>query len=218
MSTNQSTIQHALQVLFTEFDNSPSTLEICKACLAIFNDHEQDFLKRVKSLDQLFASKPELEPIHEFAFDLLLVKLLSAENKPESFFDSPEWDQIEDKTIDRGTELLNLFLYLSEAKEADVEISLDDFLNEFLLVDEDEFQDELSIYEPFIVNEDILEAELSSIKEIQTAIKDENPIKPLFLALVLFFQEPEGIVDEEAAVLSKFDTAVYETLRGFYRH
>ena len=218
MSTNQSTIQHALQVLFTEYDHSEATQQVCKACLTIFEDQDQDFLKRVKALDELFLQNPNLEPIHEFVFDLLLVKQLSAENKPESFFDSPEWDHIEDKTIDRGTELLNLFLYLSEAKEADVEISLDDFLNEFLLVDEDEFQDELSIYEPFIVNEDILEAELSSIKEIQLSIKDENPIKPLFLPLVLFFQEPEGIVDEEAAVLNKFDTAVYETLRGFYRH
>lgn len=218
MSTNQSTIQHALQVLLTAYDNSEATHQVCKACLAIFEDQDQDFLKRVKALDELFLQNPNLEPIHEFVFDLLLVKLLSAENKPESFFDSPEWDHIEDKTIDRGSELLNLFLYLSEAKEADVEISLDDFLNEFLLVDEDEFQDELSIYEPFIVNEDILEAELASIKEIQLAIKEENPIKPLFLPLVLFFQEPEGIVDEEAAVLNKFDTAVYETLRGFYRH
>jgi hypothetical protein len=218
MSTNQSTIQHALQVLFTAFDQSEASKKVCKDCLSIFENVEEEFLKRVKAIDELFAKHPELEAIHEFVFDLLLVKLLSAENKTEEFFDSPEWDHIEDKTIDRGTELLNLFLYLSEAKEADVEISLDDFLNEFLLVDEDEFQDELSIYEPFIVNEDILEAELSSIKEIQLAIKDENPIKPLFLALVLFFQEPEGIVDEEAAVLSKFDTAVYETLRGFYRH
>lgn len=218
MSTNPSTIQHALQVLFTEYNNSEASQQVCKACLSIFENVEQDFLKRVKAIDELFSNQPDLEPIHEFVFDLLLVKLLAAENKPESFFDSQEWDQIEDKTIDRGTELLNLFLYLSEANEADVEISLDDFLNEFLLVDEDEFQDELNIYEPFIINEDILEAELSSIKEIQHTIKDENPIKPLFLPLVLFFQEPEGLVDEEAAILSKFDTAVYETLRGFYRH
>jgi hypothetical protein len=218
MSTNQSTIQHALQVLFTAFDQSEASKQVCKDCLNIFENEEEEFLKRVKAIDELFAKHPELEAIHEFVFDLLLVKLLSAENKPEEFFDSPEWDHIEDKTIDRGTELLNLFLYLSEAKEADVEISLDDFLNEFLLVDEDEFQDELRIYEPLIVNEDILEAELSSIKEIQQGLKDENPIKPLFLPLVLFFQEPEGIVDEEAIQLSKLEIAVYETLRGFYRH
>jgi hypothetical protein len=218
MSTNQSTIQHALQVLFTAFDQSEAAKQVCKDCLSIFENVEEEFLKRVKAIDELFAKHPELEAIHEFVFDLLLVKLLSAENKPEEFFDSPEWDHIEDKTIDRGTELLNLFLYLSEAKEADVEISLDDFLNEFLLVDEDEFQDELRIYEPLIVNEDILEAELSSIKEIQQGLKDENPIKPLFLPLVLFFQEPEGIVDEEAIQLSKLEIAVYETLRGFYRH
>jgi hypothetical protein len=218
MSTNQSTIQHAVQVLFTEFDQSEATKQVCKDCLSIFENVEEEFLKRVKAIDELFAKHPELESIHEFVFDLLLVKLLSAENKPEEFFDSPEWDHIEDKTIDRGTELLNLFLYLSEAKEADVEISLDDFLNEFLLVDEDEFQDELRIYEPLIVNEDILEAELSSIKEIQQSLKEENPIKPLFLPLVLFFQEPEGIVDEEAVQLSKLEIAVYETLRGFYRH
>jgi len=63
----------------------------------------------------------------------------------EDYLDSPEWEDIEEETLDRGTELLNLLLYLNECEEEDIVPELDDYLKEFLLVYEDEFQDEYTI-------------------------------------------------------------------------
>src|SRR5690606_41557779 len=68
----------------------------------------------------------------------------------EDYLESEEWEQIEEDTLDRGTELLNVFLYLKECADDEIEADLDDYLKEFLLVEEDEFQDEHRIYEKVI--------------------------------------------------------------------
>jgi hypothetical protein len=103
---------------------------------------EDDFLTKVDALDVL----------REVFFDLLMINFFSADVKKleEDYLDTKEWEDIEEETLDRGTELLNLLLYLNECEDEDIEPELEDYLKEFLLVDEDEFQDEYRIYEPVI--------------------------------------------------------------------
>jgi hypothetical protein len=117
-----------------------------------------------------------------------MVHHLENNQQDEDYFDTKEWLDIEDKTIERGTELLNLFLYISESKETESPISLEDFLHEFLLVDEDEFQDEHRIYEPLIEHQEVGEAEMESIRAIEQNILPSSEIKELFVPIVLFFQ------------------------------
>jgi hypothetical protein len=133
-----------------------------------------------------------LDDVAEYMFDLLMVHHLENHQKEDDYFESKEWMDIEDKTIERGTELLNLFLYISESKETDAPISLEDFLHEFLLVDEDEFQDEHRIYEPLIEYQEVGEAELESIRLIEKQIPESSEIKELFVPIVLFFQNAEN--------------------------
>lgn len=74
-----------------------------------------------------------------------------------------------------------------------MEVSLEDFLNEFLLVGEDgSFQDEYRIYESLIVNDDLLDADLDIIREIQADVKPETGLADYFVPLVCFFQYAEG--------------------------
>ncbi|MFY8110224.1 MAG: hypothetical protein ACOVO9_14585 [Bacteroidia bacterium] len=216
LTREEAPIYAALKALVQNYATSRSLSDITQACWDIIGDAREEFLFRVNLIDSLIDKNTDYEDIREVLFDLLLVKFLSAENKPEEFFDSEEWDQIEAKTLDRGTELLNLFLYLSEAKEEEVEITLDDFLNEFLLVDEDEFQDEMRIYESFIKNENILEADLISIRTVQSKIAADNPIKELFVGLVLFFQEAEGFTPEPNMELSAFELSIYHSMLAFF--
>jgi hypothetical protein len=162
------------------------------------------------------AEEPAYEPLSEIIFDLLMVQFLAAEPHKETYFDSPEWQHIEDETISRGTELLNLLLYISDANEADAEISLDDFLNEFLLVDTDEFQDEYKIYEELIRNTELMEAELSSVKQIQSAMKEDAELKDIFTPLVLFFQNPYNELPPPAeSNLSAYEASVLNCLWGY---
>ena len=129
-----------------------------------------------------------LNDVAEYMFDLLMVHHLESNQQDEDYFDTKEWLDIEDKTIERGTELLNLLLYISESKETESPISLEDFLHEFLLVDEDEFQDEHRIYEPLIEHQEVGDAEMESIREVEQSILPSSEIKELFVHIVLFFQ------------------------------
>ncbi|MFI5221896.1 MAG: hypothetical protein ACHQK8_06195 [Bacteroidia bacterium] len=177
-----------------------------------------DFLKKVKSFDSVISIHPEIAGISDYIFDLMMMHHLSAIDKDDDYFDSKEWLDIEDKTLERGTELLNLLLYISESKENDIDISLTDFLYEFLLVDEDEFQDEHRIYEDLIANEDLVEEGIDTIQKIATEIVETSEIRELFTPVILFFQDPrEPMIPKELYhKLKPEERGVLSCLRVFY--
>src|SRR5690606_39100221 len=112
-------------------------------------DAELPYLEKVGLLDRVFDDFVHFDDLREPYFDLLLINFFTkdVERLEADYLESAEWERIEDETIDRGTELLNLLLYLRECQDEKIEPDLDDFLKEFLLVEEDEFQDGHRIYE-----------------------------------------------------------------------
>src|ERR1700733_7974743 len=183
---------------------------------------EEDFLSKVDLLDAVFDENPKLEALREVFFDLLMVNFFSADVKKleEDYLDSPEWEGIEEQTLDRGTELLNLLLYLNECEDEDVEPELDDYLKEFLLVDEDEFQDEYRIYEPVIENQILMESPVAKISRVAKALPDDSEIKDIFYPVMCFFQgTATGDYEKDkiaaSAIEKDFDMAVLEILINF---
>jgi hypothetical protein len=178
----------------------------------------QDFLAKVKTFDEIASAHPQYEALNEYAFDLMMAHHLENHNHDEDYFDSKEWMDIEDKTIERGTELLNILLYLSEAKDSDTPADLEDFLYEFLLVDEDEFQDEHRIYEDLITHQEITEENLDTILNIGNEVSERSEIKELFTPLVLFFKEPDAknITKEQHHKLAPVERALLAALLAFY--
>ena len=49
----------------------------------------------------------KLRGLREIFFDLLLINFFSADVKKleEDYLDTPEWEEIEEQTLDRGTEV-----------------------------------------------------------------------------------------------------------------
>jgi hypothetical protein len=183
---------------------------------------ETDFMSKIALVDEVFDDYPKLEALREVFFDLLLVNFFSADvQKLEAdYLDSPEWEDIEEQTLDRGTELLNLLLYLNECRDEDIEPSLDDYLKEFLLVDEDEFQDEYRIYEPVIANQALLEGPISGIRSAAENLPDDSELTEIFYPMMCFFQNISPSADEKAAIATAainqdFDMAVLEILTCF---
>ena len=166
----------ALNALLETYAQKKELININDACAKIFTS-KNNFKDNLIALDALIEKSGYAE-IEEVVFDLMLVHFLSAYNHQEDFFDSMEWEEIEEQTVDRGTELLNLFLYINEANDSDIEISIGDFLNEFLLADMDEFQDEFKIYSPLIEN-DLEGADHEEIKALKDTLSDESEIKEL---------------------------------------
>lgn len=173
------------------------------------------FAEKIKPFDQLFTHSITFEPVAEYAFDLMMAHHLEKMQAIDSYFESKEWMDIEDKTLERGTELLNLALYLTEAREQEVAVELDDFLNEFLLVDEDEFQDEFVIYESLIANAELAEAEPSEIITMARKIETGTELKDLWVPVLLFFNEPEQQITLPPGI-TPIETGLYLALHSLY--
>jgi len=152
----------------------------------------------------------------------LLMNFFSADviKLEEDYLDSPEWEQIEEDTLDRGTELLNVLLYLNECKDEDIEPELEDFLKEFLLVEEDEFQDEHRIYEDIIANQILMESSIEDIAKTAANIDEESELKELFYPIMCFFYDTEASTDvkktiEQNSLSKDYDMAVFSILENF---
>jgi hypothetical protein len=183
---------------------------------------DEDFLTKVDALDEVFDNNPQVEVLREVFFDLLMINFFSADVKKleEDYLDTPEWEDIEEQTLDRGTELLNMLLYLNECEDEDIEPELEDYLKEFLLVDEDEFQDEYRIYEPIIANQILMESPVEEIANVANSLPEDSELAELFYPVMCFFQNidpsPEAkAVIAENALEADFDMAVLEILINF---
>jgi hypothetical protein len=183
---------------------------------------EEDFLTKVDLLDAVFDNNNDIEELREVFFDMLMINFFSQDVKKleEDYLDSPEWEAIEEDTLDRGTELLNLLLYLNECEDEEIEPGLEDYLKEFLLVDEDEFQDEYRIYEPVIANQILIESPVDEIARMADSLPEDSELKDLFYPMMCFFSSSEFSEDEYANVAEnapnpEFDMAVLEILIAF---
>ncbi|GGH00663.1 hypothetical protein [Mucilaginibacter phyllosphaerae] len=181
-----------------------------------------DFLTKVDLLDAAFDEHPQLEELREVFFDLLMINFFSEDVKKleDDYLETPEWEDIEEQTLDRGTELLNLLLYLNECEDEDIDPELEDYLKEFLLVDEDEFQDEYRIYEPVIAHQVLVESPVSEVAKVAKTIPEDSEVKELFYPMICFFQNPEAGDTEkstvaDSAINKPFDMAVLEILFSF---
>jgi hypothetical protein len=218
-----SKIKSALESLFNTFsalENVSGQQELQK--LSIIFDGDEDFMTKLLMMDQVFDESPKLDAIRETTFDLLMINFFAEDAKKldEDYLDSPEWEKIEEETLDRGTELLNLLLYLKECEDEEIDPSLDDYLKEFLLVEEDEFQDEHRIYEDVIANQMLMESSLEEIARVSKSLDMESEIRDIFYPLMSFFFD----TDPDAETLKKFknlsedpafDAAILELIINF---
>ncbi|MCA5006722.1 hypothetical protein [Sphingobacterium bovistauri] len=183
---------------------------------------ESPFMAKVAAMDVVFDDYQSFEELRELSFDLLMINFFAedVQKLEEDYLDSPEWEQIEEDTLDRGTELLNVFLYLKECADDEIEADLDDYLKEFLLVEEDEFQDEHRIYEKVIANQILVESDYSEIAKVGKTVGPMDELYELFNPMLSFFyeQNPTSAQFEEFtsnAANKAYETAVYHVIVNF---
>lgn len=185
-------------------------------------DLELPFMDKVERMDQVFDDHQNFEELREVCFDLLMINFFAqdVEKLEEDYLDSEEWEAIEEDTLDRGTELLNVFLYLRECADDKIKPSLEDYLKEFLLVEEDEFQDEYSIYEKVIANQILVESDYSEIAKVSKTLTSGDELYELFYPLISFFFE-QNPSDEQWSDFEKnasnkaYETSIYQVIVNF---
>ena len=216
-------VKQALNAAMEQFSkiNNLDTLPFTDAISGVFNS-ELPYLGKVAALDDAFDQNPIFESIREVFFDLLLINFFTEDVKKleEDYLESKEWEEIEDETLDRGTELLNLLLYIKECEDEEIEPELDDFLKEFLLVDEDEFQDEHRIYEDVIANQILVESSLEEISRVAKSLPEFSELKELFYPMLGFFREQKPSPQEFDQFVKnsnnpEFDASVYSLLIAY---
>ena len=177
---------------------------------------DTNFLDKVTAFDAVFGSHPKFEALREVFFDLLMVNFFSSDVQKleEDYLETDEWAKIEEETIDRGTELLNLLLYIKECKDEDIDPELGDFLKEFLLVEDDEFQDEFEIYEEMISNQQLAEGSVEEICKTAPTLNISEEMQDLFVPFMIFFLDVEGSATTTKEIIQfssnkSFDSATY---------
>jgi hypothetical protein len=185
-------------------------------------EKEANFMDKVADFDEVFDSNPRFEGLREPLFDLLMVNFFTSDvnRLEEDYLESPEWAKIEDDTVDRGTELLNLLLYINECHDEKIKPELDDFLKEFLLVEDDEFQDEYHIYESLIENQQLAESSVQDICENAKIVNLNDELADLFTPVLCFFLQPKFTPDivneiEKYSNQKANDCAIYSLLTHF---
>ncbi|MFB2118494.1 hypothetical protein [Parapedobacter sp. 2B3] len=212
-------VEKCLQAYATE-----AQLEVAGVQASLLEAFGSDkaFLDKVGQSDAVFDDHPAFEELREVVFDLLLMNFFAADvEKLESdYLESDAWEEIEEQTIERGTELLNLLLYLRECSDEDIEPELADYLKEFLLVDEDEFQDEHRIYEPIIANQLLVDSSYGEIAKVASNIPGNQELADLFYPIMSFFHEQHPADADWAAYAAQstnpaFDMALYGLLVAY---
>lgn len=185
-------------------------------------DAEASYLEKVDLLDQAFDDAPQFEELREVFFDLLLINFFAEDvvKLEDDYLESEEWEQIEDQTIDRGTELLNIFLYFRECKDDEITPDLEDYLKEFLLVEEDEFQDEHEIYEDVIANQILVDSPYAEIAKVAATIDETKDLAEYFYVIMSYFSEinPSDAQFEEfeaASANKALDASVYQIITNY---
>jgi hypothetical protein len=175
-----------------------------------------NFLDKVTAFDAVFDSHPKFEELREVFFDLLMVNFFASDVQKleDDYLESDEWANIEEETIDRGTELLNLLLYIKECHDEDLDPELGDFLKEFLLVEDDEFQDEFEIYEELISNQHLAESSIEEITKTAEKLNISEEMQDLFVPFLAFFLDTEGSAETTKEIIQfsrnkSFDVATY---------
>lgn len=218
-----SNVKSALIASLDKFaeQSGENAIKLEEALVEVF-EKDLGFLEKVEEFDAAFDEHPAFEELREVFFDLLMINFFANDIKKleEDYLETDEWANIEEETIDRGTELLNLLLYINECHDEKIKPELNDFLKEFLLVEEDEFQDEFHIYEDLISNQQLVESSIEDICSHAGMIEIGEEMEELFVPFMAFFHQPRATAEalkelEENSANPAFDIAVYSLIANF---
>ena len=221
-----SSVEQAIVASLDQFAavNKIESLAIEQRLIEVFGK-DMNFLEKVAEFDEVFDENPKFDELREVFFDLLMINFFTSDvNKlEEDYLDSKEWENIEEETIDRGTELLNLLLYINECHDEEIKPGLEDFLKEFLLVEEDEFQDEFHIYEDLISNQQLAESSVEDICSNANLLDLSEEMEELFVPFMAFFLQPNVSVSVQQDLIAfsnnkSFDVAVYTLIANFNKN
>jgi hypothetical protein len=170
--------------------------------LTVFQKKEH-IAQKVTQIDEICEKYTFLQPLNEYLVDIGLIDFFehSPNYAKEDYFETQEWLQIEDKLAERGTELLNWLLYIAESKSAQADISLESYIEDFLLVGDEinDDQESLKLYEPLIEAQEYLQEPPLDLFLLYEKLPETHELKNMFFPMMCYFRAPNQI---ESTLLS----------------
>lgn len=182
----------------------------------LFDAQINDLPKSVDYLTEWNDNLNAIEKLKPYIFDLMLLHWFFSFAEEEGFFESAEWEIIEEKSIDLGTELFPLLMYIWECKEEEMEIEIEDYLFNYLMGEDDMEQDQIAVYEPLIKNYALVNEPFNSSKIIKEKNKNSE-ISEFILPILLLFNHQKNEVDRTKWLHENGDgleVFIYETIKG----
>ncbi|NUM31778.1 MAG: hypothetical protein HUU47_05585 [Bacteroidetes bacterium] len=163
----------------------------------------KSLIEKINETDKLSASYNINDDIAELIYDIVLFDFFdNLENKNPNIFETTEWQKTEEKLLDRGTELFNILLYLRECSDNDFEISIDDYIDEFLMCEDDFDNQDALFYEDILKNREQLQnSDLNTWVEIAT-LNFNGQLESQLLPILMFFL-PSINTDQKIEIISQ---------------
>ena len=187
--------QHSFKILsaflsgcvLQDANNKPHCEVIWQNAQIIWNE-KSSFLLRLAKWDA--AIPADMIEAQEYLFDLFMMHYLMQnpdildESKPEP----KEWLDVEEATAERGTEFLNLITYADSATQEEFECDMDDFLDNYLMLGDDDVVDDMELYDIVLENRNLVSAvDFGDIQARAQTIDGDHPLAELFLPIMTFF-------------------------------
>lgn len=185
------------------------------AMLQLIQQKDLDFSQKLKQSDALAQKLEEADFVKELSFDWLMASFLADEERDEEFLDSEEFEQMENRYEGRGTELMNLLVYLEECRENDIQPSYQDFVHEFLITDDEDVQEDITLYEDFLGLEEVLEAPFEAFLPKLTQMTEQSQLGSFLPVLASYFKNPlKGDKTLVSAILAGLSNPVEAGILG----
>lgn len=160
------------------------------AMINLIEDVNLEFDAKLKQSDALSEKLDDAAFVKELSFDWLMAAFLADEEKDEDFLESEAFEQMELRYEMRGTEFMNLLVYLEECNENEVLPSYQDFVHEFLITDDEDVQDDIALYEDFLGLEEILEAPFEAFLPRLVTLSEQSALGSFLPVLASYFKNP----------------------------
>lgn len=160
----------------------------------IFNSDEE-FSVKLKITDDFADEYFDNPDIKELLIDCLFISNYTDQINSENsaFFETEKWKKTEKVLEYRGTQLLDGLLYIDEVSKSSKVPELEDFLENYLLLNEEGFEEEAVIYEALDKNKELISDTPADIYLVGENLDIDSVIKPYFIPMMFFFKNPKDI-------------------------
>ena len=221
-------IEDALKSLFKGFAEGRESVSASKAdnvaqqVIDLINGIDK-FPEMNQQLSKLLENETDFADLYPYVFDLLMLSFIAGSNEkvdPE-YFESKEWEEIEESTSSLGSEILNLYIYMAEAYQHGIELDFEDYLHEFLIAEDELYQDDFPIYEDLLDNEDLIHEDIESLVAHAQSMEEDDELKQVLVPMIAFFQNDEPVLSRRKEIASfpyqkAIHLALFDSLTSFH--